>query len=308
MNQSMEHYNLIVAAIDKLVYMDKKDIVLYPYGYWGIYTKRILNDRYGIKEAFLVDEKLSKINPNIKSLDYLKNIDTTKYTFLITSDNFQIYDEIRDNLKKYVNDDNIMDIYWKVNMKVDRRVESLKLISEWMRIQELSGNVAELGVYKGRFASKINYYFKDKKIYLFDTFEGFKNKIVVQQIDERMSALLDEQKDKNNYCINDNVMGMLEKFPFPDNCIVKKGFFPSTVVGIDEEFCFVSIDVDLYQGTKDGLEWFYPRMVKRGVIMIHDYNFYDCPGVKKAVDEFCIDNQIGIVCLPDEAGTAVIVK
>jgi hypothetical protein len=51
-----------------------------------------------------------------------------------------------------------------------------------------------------------------------------------------------------------------------------------------ERFCFVNIDPDLYAPTKAGLQLFYPRMVNRGVILVHDYNILE--GVTQAVDEF----------------------
>ena len=43
------------------------------------------------------------------------------------------------------------------------------LVSE----KSLDGQVAELGVYKGKFAAEMNRLFPNKEIYLFDTFEGF---------------------------------------------------------------------------------------------------------------------------------------
>ena len=41
-------------------------------------------------------------------------------------------------------------------------------------------------------------------------------------------------------------------------------------------FCFVSIDTDLYKPTYVGLSEFYPKLVKGGVIIIHDYNSTRC--------------------------------
>lgn len=40
----------------------------------------------------------------------------------------------------------------------------------------LEGDVAELGVFKGDFAKHINRKFPDRKLYPFDTFEGFDEK------------------------------------------------------------------------------------------------------------------------------------
>lgn len=47
-----------------------------------------------------------------------------------------------------------------------------KCIGKLIR-EEVPGNLAELGVYKREFAKHLNYYMPDRKLYLFDTFEGF---------------------------------------------------------------------------------------------------------------------------------------
>jgi hypothetical protein len=74
--------------------------------------------------------------------------------------------------------------------------------------------------------------------------------------------------------------------PNPNNAIIRKGYFPETTQGIDENFCFVNLDFDLYQPTLSGLEFFYPHMVEGGVILVHDYFSGACRGVKEAVQEF----------------------
>ena len=61
---------------------------------------------------------------------------------------------------------------------IDIRLASLRLIASEINEQKLEGKVAELGVYKGKFASEINRLFPSKKLYLFDTFEGFNSKDV----------------------------------------------------------------------------------------------------------------------------------
>ncbi len=50
------------------------------------------------------------------------------------------------------------------------RLSALELISFRIKNKQLVGNVAELGVYKGKFARYINQYFSDRTLYLFDTF------------------------------------------------------------------------------------------------------------------------------------------
>lgn len=40
--------------------------------------------------------------------------------------------------------------------------------------------------------------------------------------------------------------------------------------GIEDSFCFVSLDMDLYKPTYEGLHYFYPRLNHGGYIFIHD--------------------------------------
>ena len=47
------------------------------------------------------------------------------------------------------------------------------------------------------------------------------------------------------------------------------------------------IDVDLYKPTKTCLEYFYPHIVKGGIIILDDYGAF--PGANKAVEEFFAD-------------------
>lgn len=52
------------------------------------------------------------------------------------------------------------------------REATLELISREINCYGVEENAAELGVYQGGFAKMINHFLPDKKLYLFDTFEG----------------------------------------------------------------------------------------------------------------------------------------
>ena len=105
-----------------------------------------------------------------------------------------------------------------------------------------------------------------------------------------------------------SVDAVLKKMPYPEQCIVKKGFFPKTAEGVEDSFCFVSIDADLYDPILKGLEFFYPRLEKGGFIFIHDFNNNGYLGAREAVLQFCKANNIGFVPIPDSGGTAIITK
>lgn len=181
------------------------------------------------------------------------------------------------------------------------RLSTLELVADEINTSNLVGNVAELGVYKGKFARYINQYFPDRKLYLFDTFKGFDNTDVKSEIENTFS------KGDQDFS-NTSVSKVLEIMPFPKQCIIKEGFFPGTAVGLEDEFVFVSIDADLFQPIYEGLKYFYPRLKRGGYIFIHDYNNDEYKGAKQAVKKFCEETGISSLPLPDSGGSAIISK
>jgi acetyltransferase-like isoleucine patch superfamily enzyme len=109
----MSYFQRIEKALKKLIESGKKDFVIYPFGEQGVLTKGILNGRFDIQEKFIIDNNLEQTNKKIKNLSYLKEIDCSKLTFLLVSDNDIYYDEIRSQIKEYVPLDNIVDILAK---------------------------------------------------------------------------------------------------------------------------------------------------------------------------------------------------
>jgi O-methyltransferase len=165
--------------------------------------------------------------------------------------------------------------------------------------------LAEVGVYRGDFAKIINAKFPEKKLFLFDTFEGFDDS-------EYKKDLVSEGVDSSyvNNFRDTSVELVLKKMPSPRQCVIKKGLFPESARGCEgEKFCFVSIDVDLFDPIYNSLEFFYPRLIDGGYMFIHEYNHNHYTGVKKAVRRF--EDRYGSLKktpLADKNGTLVITK
>lgn len=51
-------------------------------------------------------------------------------------------------------------------------------------------------------------------------------------------------------------------------------------------FGLVHLDVDLYEPTLFGLDFFYRRLAPGGMIIVDDFDCTTCPGTRQAVDEF----------------------
>jgi len=181
------------------------------------------------------------------------------------------------------------------------RYTTLELCANEIKANNINGNVAELGVYKGEFAKRLNQLFPDKKLYLFDTFEGFN----AQDINtEKQKSFSSGEQDFSDT----SVELVLNKMKYPHNCIVKKGYFPESAIGVDDKFCFVSIDADLYEPILSGLQFFYPKLESKGYIFVHDFNNDLYKGAKKAVIDFCNTNNVGYLPISDSCGTAIIIK
>lgn len=181
------------------------------------------------------------------------------------------------------------------------RYTTLELCCNEIKANGVSGNLAELGVYKGEFAKRINQLFPEKKLYLFDTFKGFDVKDVNTEKQSNYSSGEQDFSDTS-------VELVLNKMKYRENCIIKKGFFPDSALDVNDTFCFVSIDADLYEPILSGLNFFYPKLESKGYIFIHDFNNDLYKGAKKAVVEFCNNNNINYLPIPDSGGTAIIAK
>lgn len=186
---------------------------------------------------------------------------------------------------------------------IDVRLAALRLLAAPMAEKHLDGVCAELGVYRGAFAAEINRLFPDKKLYLFDTFTGF---------DERDLHIAEDAADRYRDFSDTSEQIVRSALPHPEQAVFVKGYFPESLAQLPEKddlsFVLVSLDPDLYNPAYSGMEYFYPRLVKGGMILVHDYTSTQFPGVRQAVDRYAGEHGIIPIPLMDLHGTAVIVK
>lgn len=101
----------IASVIRYYVQRKHLPVAIYPFGKKGQYVKEILNKKLNIKEALIVDNNLSKIEGEIKSIDDLKEIDCTQFLFFICSNSTKYYEEIRKEIHEVVPNENIVDLF-----------------------------------------------------------------------------------------------------------------------------------------------------------------------------------------------------
>ncbi len=157
---------------------------------------------------------------------------------------------------------------------------------------KLPGDFAEVGVYRGASAKIICKAKGKKPLHLFDTFEGLPKP-------GKLDGVLQKKQYKSSL---KKVKIYLKKYK---NIFLYKGMFSSKAKLIKKKtFSFVHLDVDLYSSTIDCLKFFYPRMVKGGIIVSHDYS--TLIGVKKAFEEYFTDKKELVIELP--TSQCIIVK
>jgi hypothetical protein len=156
-------------------------------------------------------------------------------------------------------------------------LEASQLFSLVRSTSKVGGSMAEVGVFRGASARLIRQADALRPLHLFDTFEGLPTpteadvEIHVGSFEKNeFSCSLEEVKENLQSCAN------MHFHP---------GLFPATGKAVaNERFSFVHSDVDLYASTRSVLEFFYPRLLRGGIILTHD--FATAHGPHKAFTEF----------------------
>jgi O-methyltransferase len=156
-----------------------------------------------------------------------------------------------------------------------RRLDRVWSLREYARaVRPLSGITVECGVYQG-LSSYVIRQAAGKEHHGFDSFEGLSSPGLVDGSHWSEGALASPEAAAR---------ALLAEYP---DVHLHRGWIPDRF-GILEnsEVCLAHIDVDLYEPTRASVEFFWPRLVVHGVMVLDDYGMGQCPGALKAVDEF----------------------
>ena len=138
----------------------------------------------------------------------------------------------------------------------------------------VEGEIAEVGVFRGGSAKLIAEVKGDRELHLFDSFGG------LPELTEPDPGPL--FRPGQFHAREADVRRYLSSFT---RVFIYKGWFPGTAERVAAmKFSFVHLDVDLFEPTRDALEFFYPRLSRGAVLVSHDYNY--AAGVRRAFDEF----------------------
>jgi O-methyltransferase len=179
----------------------------------------------------------------------------------------------------WITDKNFSKLYelLKQNTLIDRtRAYSLYLIME--QVNKLSGDILEVGTWRGGTAAIFTSLSPEKKIYLADTFEG-----VVK------SSEWEHYKDKAHSDTSvELVRNFLDSKVKVTNYQILKGVFPEDTGKeiADKKFALVYLDVDVYLSTKDAFNYVWKNIVPGGIVVFDDYGMISaCEGISRFVNE-----------------------
>jgi hypothetical protein len=161
----------------------------------------------------------------------------------------------------------------------------------------VAGDLVECGVYNGSSAYLMCQFARSqgRHVYLFDSCQGLSDPTTADGSYWVKGALsMAENEIRRN----------LGEF----NCYtLLKGWIPERFAEVENrQFCFVHIDVDLYQPTFDSLSFFYTRLTPHGVLLFDDYGFRSCPGARRAIDEFLENKPENVILVP--TGQALVIR
>ena len=149
--------------------------------------------------------------------------------------------------------------------------------------------VCEIGVFKGEFSKYLLDNLEPKELHLIDIFEG---------------QMCSGDKDGNNIIWTELILEYENlKRVYSDNSkvTIHKGFSEQILEKFpDDYFDMIYVDGDhTYAGVQKDLKICFRKIKNGGILCGHDYSEFKFPGVFKAVNEFCRDNnqQIDTVTL-----------
>ena len=256
------------------------------------------NSDYVRRIVAYIDQKARKEpNLNYMGIPVLtpESIVETEYDYILIATTKTEYAlEMRQTLAQYrIPDTKIIDL--SLMGYRDIRYYFIQRFAEYANHEKIEGNVAECGVNCGDSAMYLNLFFIDRKLYLFDTFEGFPDSDLNYERNLENENFLRGVFNQECFKSADpdkKIETVKRKMTYPENVIIRKGYFPDAASDIDDIFCFVNLDMDLYKPTLDGLRFFWDKIIPDGGIMLHDYFHPELPGVKKAVIDF--ESELGV--------------
>lgn len=186
------------------------------------------------------------------------------------------------------------------------RMYALYKATEYVVRHRIPGDIVECGVWRGGSCmlcalTSMKMHETQRKIYLYDTFEGMSEptKRDISYADEpaKQKWNIFQQEKVNQWCYAslDEVQEKLFSTGYPkDKLIFVKGDVRDTIPGtIPDRISLLRLDTDWYDSTHHELYHLFPLLSVNGVIIIDDYGFWK--GARDATDQYFEENGVLIL-------------
>jgi O-methyltransferase len=190
--------------------------------------------------------------------------------------------------------DGVPDIRWRTHVAVWAAQHAL----------HLEGDFVECGVHTGILSLAICHYLdfneRDKKFYLYDTFEGI-------PVDGLKGAELILANSHNKEIYFDCYDITKENFSEFANVQLVKGMIPESLRSVNiDKVSYLSIDMNNSIAEVNALEYFWPKLSPSAIVVLDDYAWQRHETQKHAIDQFASSVNVAVASLP--TGQGIIIK
>lgn len=184
---------------------------------------------------------------------------------------------------------------WRI---ISDQVGQHELTVVWRELEKIlnnkiPGDVVEFGCYAGTTSLFIRRLLdqqgqsQSRTFHVYDSFEG----LPVKGAEDQSAAGIDFKAGK----LSVGKKELLNQFKAAGlkPPITHKGWFNQLAADdVPKQIAFAFLDGDFYQSILDSLQLVWPNMAPGGVVIVDDYKREALPGVERAVQGFCQDNNI----------------
>jgi O-methyltransferase len=203
----------------------------------------------------------------------------------------------------FLQDSRFVNAYAKgLEQEPDRRTKWRSHTLMWAGYiaSKLDGDFVECGVDKACFSRSVMEYvgfisLKNKTFYLFDTYRGVTDSVAD---DEALGAYKNEYTPSLKF-VEDTFKGYA-------NVKIVEGVVPESFQKVQiDKVAYLSIDMNHSTPERATLEYFWPKMVPGGMIVLDDYAFPDRDAQQQSADEFAKSVGTSILTLPTGQGLLI---
>lgn len=175
---------------------------------------------------------------------------------------------------------------------VERIVSLINAVS-YITTNKIAGDIAECGVWRGGSMMTVALTLlanndANRKLYLYDTFEGMSAPTEFDKSLDGVSAAQQMNQTEEKWCYAgiEDVRRNIVSTGYPEeNIFLVKGKVEDTIPQtIPANLSLLRLDTDWYESTKHELNHLFPKLAPEGVLIIDDYGHWQ--GARKAVDEY----------------------